>query len=1604
MLGTIPAARQRIIERIVQRIPPAARKKHALDVRAFVRAYYRGVAEEDLRERNTHDLAGAALAHLQFGSMRHARRALVRVYTPQTTHDGWSSPHTVIETVTDDMPFLVDSLQLVLMTMQLAVHLTVHPVIRVRRDRKGRLLTIATEPTEQRGEFAESWQRIEIDRVASESQCREIAHRLAAVLEDVRLACGDWQAMRHKTLAIRDELSQAPLRQRNASASARAFLEWMVDDHFTFLGYQEYRLERRGAHEYLKHEMGTALGLQRSKHRSGHRTTQPIADELKQQLRDSESLLISKAPTLATVHRATYPDQISVKRFDSRGRVVGEHRILGLFTSSAYNVSPRDIPLLSDKVNKVVDTFGLAPASHDAKAVLHVLETYPRDELFQSSVHELLHTVRGIVNLYERHRVRLFVRRDTFRRFYSCLLYVPRDRYNTQVRERIEALILQALQGTELESQVQLSDSVLARLHVLVRSRPNTEHHVNVEALEAEIAAAVRTWRDRLRDALIAKHGEAQGLELAKQYAQAFPAAYQDEVSIAESLQDIEQLAGMERDPDGMALRLVRDPNRTLRLRILRKNSPLALSDALPLLENMDFRVLSERPYKIELAGERATWIQDCEIEYRGTGNFDPTEIGARFRDAFMAVWQERCENDGFNRLVLAAGLSWREVSVLRAYCRYLLQTGVPFSQAYMERTLARYPKLARILWTLFVTRFDPTLRESRAKVSDRLRRQMESALQDVASLDEDRILRAYLAVIGASVRTNYFQEIDGAPKEYLAIKLSSRDIPDLPLPKPLFEIFVYAPRFEGIHLRNGHVARGGIRWSDRREDFRTEVLGLMKAQNVKNTVIVPVGAKGGFVPKRLSRNASREDIQREGIECYRAFIRGLLDLTDNLVGGAVVAPQAVVRHDGDDPYLVVAADKGTATFSDIANRIAAEYGFWLGDAFASGGSAGYDHKGIAITARGAWESVQRHFRELGIDTQTQDFTVAGIGDMSGDVFGNGMLRSKHIRLLAAFDHRNVFLDPAPDAAVSFRERTRLFKLPRSSWEDYDRKLISRGGGIFSRSAKSVRLSPAVQAMLGIKAETMTPQTLVQAILRMPVDLLWNGGIGTYVKAHTESQVAVGDRGNDAVRVNGRELRCRVVGEGGNLGFTQLGRIEYALAGGRINTDFIDNSAGVDCSDHEVNIKILLNAALEKKQLDTPKRNKLLRSMTDAVAALVLRDNYLQTQALSIAEAVATRQLDEHAHLMRSLELSGELNRTLEFLPTAEELTERAQNGRGLTRPELSVLLAYSKIALYTRLIESDVPEDPYLGRELERYFPSILQRKFARLLPKHRLRREIIATATTNSLVNRMGPSFARSVQEDTGANAATVARAYTIAREIYGARDVWARIEALDARPITEVQQQMHRAVIDLLEFATYWLLRRHAERLNIDNQVQRLQPGVTHLREHLPQLLCGPQRERYTATFDTLKTQGVSEALAQHIASLDPLYSAPDIVEVADLAKLEIERVAAVYFAIGAQLGLDWLRSQASRLESLGHWQSVALGTLRDSTYSLQRTLCAQVLGRRRKGSVNAVIERWLAERRTAADAATQTLAEMRTLTNADFATLSVALQAVRRLTEV
>jgi glutamate dehydrogenase len=1309
---------------------------------------------------------------------------------------------------------------------------------------------------------------------------------------------------------------------------------------------------------------------------------------------------------MSAVHRPVPLDTVIVKTFDAKGNVNGERMIVGLFTSVAYNRSARDIPFLRRKVSAVLARAGFDPRSHDGKALINIIDTYPRDELIQIGEDDLLDIAMGILHLQERPRTALFVRRDPYQRFVSCLIFTPRDRYTTALRQRYQEILERAWGGTAAAFNVQLTEGAHARVHFIVATAPGEIPDPAIADIEQRLVDAGRSWADHLQDAVVEAKGEERGLALFRRYREAFPTSYAEATQPQGAIVDIERIEEvLETGRIGLNLyRPIEAGEHTVRFKLYHRATPVALSDVLPMLEHMGLKVIAEHPAEITpAAADTAVWIHDFEAESREGRPIAVGTVRQAFQEAFAQVWDGEMEDDGFNRLVMGAGLVWREVTVLRAYAKYLRQARFAFSQESMEATLAAHPAIARAIIELFQARFDPARGEGREEAVRAILSALEHALDEVSNIDEDRILRRFINLVRSTLRTSFWQREpeNGGAKGYLSFKLDSRAIEDLPLPRPMVEIFVYSPRVEAVHLRGGRVARGGIRWSDRREDFRTEVLGLMKAQMVKNAVIVPVGSKGGFYVKRPPREASREAVQAEGIACYKTMMAGLLDITDNLAGRDVVPPPDVVRADGDDPYLVVAADKGTATFSDIANSVSLEHGFWLGDAFASGGSAGYDHKKMGITAKGAWEGVKRHFRELGRNIQEEDFTVVGVGDMSGDVFGNGMLLSPHIRLVGAFNHLHIFVDPAPDAAASLAERRRLFELARGSWDQYDQKVLSPGGAVFERRSKVLKPSAEVRRRFNIAVESVTPNELIAAMLRAEVDLLWFGGIGTYVKAADESHAEVGDKANDALRINARDLRAKVVGEGANLAVTQRGRIEYArgFAGGRINTDFIDNSAGVDCSDHEVNIKILLDSVVADGDMTGKQRNKLLGEMTDEVAALVLRDNYLQTQALSVAMAEAPELLDQQARFMRALEKTGRLNRPIEMLPDDEELTDRLGRRQGLTRPELAILLSYSKITLYDLLLESDLPDDPALAADLVAYFPTPLGKRHRAAIEAHRLRREIIATWVTNSIVNRTGPTFLAEMMDKTGMGPSDIARAYLIVRDSFDLRGLWKRIEELDTKVAADVQIQMMLATQRLVERATSWMLRHASDRLDIGRAIAHYRPGIQELDGLLDQALYADARTVIEKRAADMVAAGVPADLARSAALLNLTAAGTDIVRIAEVCGVPLAAAAPVYYEVGRRLGLAWLRDSARRMQAVNHWQKQATSAIVDDLYALQADLTQGVF----EGAAGAdkPIEAWIDKRRQPVERIDQLIAELKAMDTVDVSMLAVANRRLRGL---
>jgi len=1533
------------------------RQKASAALADHLEHYFADTDVASFGDSSPEDLYGAAVQHYRLGLSRLPGQVAVAFYVPDFDRHGWHSPHTIIDIVTDDMPFLVDSITMLIYRQGLAIHRLMHPLLGVERDVSG--VMEKSSGRAGNGARTESWIHLEIDRVSDAGQIEALRNEIQSVLADVRAAVEDHVPMlQHISTAIKD-LEQAPAPE---TEDVIEFLRWIADDNFVFLGYACYGAES-GSGE-LKRAVDGGLGLlRRTDHPRFGRCLAGIPATVDELGRMSSALTLVKADERSTLHRPKYLDFIGVHYRDAAGNIVGEHVFVGLYAMHVYHISTSDIPVVRQKIAAVRAACGFAPGSHKDKTLVNVLETYPRDELIEISANDLQRIANGIVTLQEHPSVKVFLRNDYWGRYVSALVYMPRDRFDSTIRRRIIGLLSDTLKADSVDFFLMVGESQLARLHLIARMPAGAHSEYDAEIFEHEVARVVRGWHDELQHNLIEHCGEAHGNALLRRYATALPLAYQDQVPPSSAVSDLERLETAEKS-GRVEVKLSApygDDGSHQHIKLFLNRLPRPLSVVLPVFENMGVTVLSEQPFK--LAGSDLH-IADFAVQLPQANALDDESTRQAFVELLEKLLRDEAENDGFNRLALLAGLDHPRITILRAYGRYLRQAGLAFSQVYIERCLAAQPHIARLLVELFAARLSPQGDDARAEI---ISSELTAALAQVSNIDDDRILSGFRAAIEATLRTNAWQNgADGLPKAYLSFKISSKQLPFLPKPVPLYEIFVYSTRMEGIHLRGSRVARGGMRWSDRMEDFRTEVLGLVKAQMVKNAVIVPLGSKGGFICKRLPPASEREAFLAEGIACYSTLIRGMLDLTDNLVDGKVVPPKEVRRRDGDDPYLVVAADKGTATFSDIANGIAIEYGFWLGDAFASGGSVGYDHKKMGITARGAWEAVKRHFRELGRDIQSEPFSVVGIGDMTGDVFGNGLLLSQQIQLVAAFDHRHIFLDPSPDAALSFAERQRMFVLPRSSWDDYDKTLISEGGGVWPRTAKSIPLSSQVRDWLGITAEHLAPTELINLILKAPVDLLYNGGIGTYVKASSQSHQDANDRGNDVLRVDGNELRAKVIGEGGNLGMTQKARVEFALGGGHIFTDAIDNSAGVDCSDHEVNIKILLAGLVSGGDMTDKQRVALLASMTDEVGHLVLADNYQQTEAISLEAASGFELLNAHAQLMRSLEAKGALSRSIEFLPDDKAIAERLQMRRGLMAPEISVLLAYAKITLKETILASALPDAPELQELLIDYFPAPLVQQCSAQLATHPLKREIITTQLVNRLVNRMGTTFTMQLCDETGADAAQVAAAWYAASELLGAEAAWREIEALDLKVPAAQQMQLMNALREMVGTATRQILAAQKAGATIVSIIETYRVAVAQA----------------IATARAGQSDNSINVVLEARACIVAVFELVDLASASGRALVEVASVCA---RLDASLDLTWLGNAIGRLPAGNRWQARARAQLAGELRKLRQTL----------------LQRSLTETIAPVTEARSVVDELKRNAPQDLAMLSAGLSEIRRL---
>lgn len=1543
-----------VIEKMVQMLHKKIDSKEMLLAAEFVRQFFGTVSFDDLKDWPLDDLVGLAVHFWALIEHRKPQETKIRLYHPEHQRDGWQASVTVIEVLCDDRPFLVDTLRILLNRMNCAVHFAIHMGgLCLNRSGENHLAAIYPFQEELPAHVKiEAPILLMIDMQTDLNVIQKLESNIRLVLEENEAVVNDWVFMRQKLCSSIEDLAALPAAcDRDEIEETKAFLNWMEDHHFTFLGIQDYQL-KRNKDMVLEPIKENSWGIFRKDPSLAQSILlNALPPRVVESFLSKKLLMISKSDIVSNIHRDTYADCIGIKFFNALGEVSGERRIIGLYTSAAYHTNPKQIPFLRHKVASILTHSKLNPRGHSGKVLMNILETLPRDDLIQGSEEELLMIAMGIFYMQERRKIRLFSRIDLYQNYVSCLVYVPKDQYNTDLRREIETLLLQRLHGHEISFSTYFSESVLARLHFMVRISPKNQHDYDFKDIESELIKIGRTWLDNFQYHLIEAYGEEQGLLLFTKYKNAFPVAYTTQFTPRTAVSDIkflEKLTDTDHSLDLNFYRLMNEPKENFRLKIYQKEVTTNLSDVLPIIENLGLRAISERPYLIKLDDGKKIWIDEFSMNYLHPRKFQLDEIKELFQDVFLKSWFGDAENDGFNQLILAAGMNWRQVAVFRMYAKYFKQTGLTFSQDYIESALINQVEIAIYLIQYFELRFNPQEIPSREAQMQALIQKIESALDGVSNLDEDKIIKQYLHGMTATLRTNYYQyDPETHPVSYLSIKINSKAIIGIPKPYPLYEIFVYAPQFEGIHLRAAKVARGGLRWSDRKEDFRTEILGLMKAQQVKNSVIVPSGAKGGFVVKKMMPDASREEILAEGIRAYKNFIRGLLDITDNIIAEKIIKPRFVVSYDEDDPYLVVAADKGTATFSDIANGISIDYGFWLKDAFASGGSVGYDHKKIGITAKGAWESVKRHFYQVNQDIQSTDFTVVGIGDLSGDVFGNGMLLSSHIKLLAAFNHLHIFIDPAPSALHSFQERQRLFALSRSAWSDYDASLISSGGGVFSRSAKAIAVSPEMAELFGIAEKSIEPNELIKVILRAKVDLLWSAGIGTFIKAHHESNAEVGDRTNDMIRVDGRDLQAKVVGEGGNLGMTQLARVEYALNNGQIFTDFIDNSAGVSCSDKEVNIKILLNAMLESGDLTEKQRQELLAQMTDEVAALVLRENYLQTRAIGLMSSQALRAIELHARYISMLEKTGRIDRGLEYLPNDKTLLNRKILGMGLTTPEISVLICYSKNILKTEILSSDIPEEPYLESLLIDYFPKPLHQRCRDAMQSHRLKREIIATKIANLVVNEMGFSFIYRLTDETGAPMSSAIRAYLIARTVLGMDAIWTQLEALDGSISAEVQNELMIVYVRLLRRICRWFLTNHRMALDLAEIISRYEPGIALLKKAMPKKIGAVNQEKYESSLKAYQAKDIPLPLAKELSLTPILFAAMDIIEVAHQLSKDIAEVAEAYFGVGEFLDLTWIRIKIIIHPSENHWEALSRESLRDDLDWQQCQLAASIV---------------------------------------------------------
>lgn len=1615
-LMTVLEDREELISRITNLLKKKVDATHHGSIKKFISAFYAYQHIETLKRRGPERLAEGLYSLWSFIQEKPAGapKFSVSYWRPEKKEEMGRPERIIISIINDNMPFLVDSLTHFLNRLGFKPRLIVHPILLITRDGKGRLNYLENHDNPRPESSEESLIYCEISESVTPDCVDRIQSELSAMLADVRAATEDWTNMKKKVSVAIENIRHGNYErgQEHLDESVK-FLEWIQNDHFTLLGYCKYDLfdeENRLLREPISSEPLGILKDESQRQLASIFEGIGITSDTRRLILRPIPLLINKTTRTSNVHRAVPMDAIGIRCLDEDGKVVALHMFLGLFTSVAYDSSARDIPYLRRKVGKVLESAGLAPHWHDGKALTHILDSLPRDELFQASVEDLKDIGLSIVRLQEHQRLALFFRPDIFKRSMSCLVYVPQDRFDSTLVEEMGKALSEELNGNIGVVKAQFGSLAFARVYYSIQVPDGLKPEYELVKIENRLLEIAKSWSDELRLALNERQSEWDSARLFRLYRSAFPRGYQDTFSGQQVVDDIDFIEKLYEEK-GMSCRVYTSENKDLcrlKLKIFQYGKPIPLSNILPTLENLDLRVISEVPYKILRSGEEASvWIHDFMLESHGTCSVDLAQSAEKFLTALRKIYRGKTEDDGFNRLVMAANLSWRQCEIIRTYARYLKQLGFPFSEAFIQNTLAKNPKVTQQLAELFETRFNPENSDEKTDLIEKI----DASLMQVENVAEDRLLRRYLNLILSTLRTNFFQtDSGGSHRPCISLKINCAKVDDMPLPRPLYEIFVYSNRVEGVHLRGGKVARGGIRWSDRHEDFRTEILGLMKAQMVKNTVIIPVGSKGGFVVKKPTLGLTREEIFQEGVSCYKIMMQGLLDLTDNMIKDEVVHPPQTIRHDTDDPYLVVAADKGTATFSDYANEISTNHNFWLGDAFASGGSQGYDHKKMGITARGAWESVKRHFRELGLDVMTTPFTVVGVGDMSGDVFGNGMLLSPYIKLVGAFNHRHIFIDPNPDWQKGFEERKRLFNLPRSSWTDYDASLLSQGGAIYDRQAKTLDVTPEIKNLLNLAETKIKPDDLIRALLTYQADLLWFGGIGTYVKASNESNSDAGDRANDPLRVNAKELNCRVIGEGANLGVTHQGRIEFARrAKGRVNTDAVDNSAGVDCSDHEVNIKILLNKIKESGRITEEDRNDTLREMTDSVAQLVLRDNYLQNLSLSLIEAESNENFPYKVRLIRHLEAEGILNRSLEHIPDDMALAEMEATKTPFTRPEYAVIMAYAKIYLYKEVLKSDIVNDPYFEGHLLSYFPKKLRFGFTQDILAHPLRSEIMATLVINDVINRTGSALVNEIFEKTGRSYKDILRAYFVATEVFEFPKIWSEIEEYDGRLEASKQTRLYKDLRQVLRRMMLWLLNNYPFEGSITDISSQLSQGVQSFLSDLTNCLDAEGEDKFAQTLVTYQDLGIDADFAERLAVLQIAASSPDIILVATQTGFTISQVGMLYFLVGSRFQFGKIRTQIRSLDPSGQWEQQQINGLLEDLYEDHRSLVHTILlfAKEKKIELGAdginLVASWEMENKRSLKRLERTLSEISLSHSKDLASLSVVTRELRQLSQ-